>query len=84
MSQDARARAIPASTSFKTATSLAALFIHYRRRAGDEARELADRYSEYCKREMESITSSNPRDSDQDLGVEVHEKISARSIRLVK
>jgi hypothetical protein len=84
MSQDSRARVIPASSSFKTATCLAALFIHYRRRAGEEAKELADRYSEYMKRELDSITNSNPRDADQDQDVQADEKISARTIRLIK
>jgi len=84
MSPDSRARVIPASASFRTATCLAALYIHYRRRAGEESRELADRYSEYTKRELDSITSANPRDADQDLTVRGDEKISARTIRLVK
>ena len=84
MSPDSRARVIPASAAFRSATCLAALYIHYRRRAGDDARELADRYSEYMKRELDSITSSNPRDADQDLTVHSDEKISARTVRLVR
>jgi hypothetical protein len=82
MAPDQRVRVMPASSSFRTATALAAMYMHYRRRGSDEAREVSERYLKDMKRELDSITATNPRDADQDQDIELDEAISAHTTRL--
>lgn len=81
---DLRARVYPGSTEFKTSVALAVLKYHYMRRSGEAARDLYERYSRELDQELDRVTQVTPRDTDQDGVVEADERISMRSVTLVR
>lgn len=79
---DRRARVFPGSSEFATCTALAAMYLHYRRRADDPAQRLADRYRSDMASALEGVVQVTPRDADQDRDIEAEDRMSMRSVRL--
>jgi hypothetical protein len=81
---DQRARVMPGDREFEYAVGLAAWMMYYRRQRGDDAAELYERYKDSLDSEIARVAGTTPRDADQDKSVEIDERISARSIRIIR
>jgi len=79
-----RARVFTGEECFRQATGLAWFMVHYRARRGEDARELYERFRNELDAELGRITTTTPRDADQDGVVEPGDAYSFRSVRLVR
>jgi prepilin-type processing-associated H-X9-DG protein len=79
---DKRARLFVGSQEFRTATALAAMYIHFRRRHNPEAQALCDRYSKDLQSSLDALVGAVPRDTNQDGVIAADEGVSFRSVRL--
>ena len=82
-SPDLRARVFPGSSEFSHATALAMMMFLYGRQHGDEAKEMYDRYKDRLDSEINRVSQTTPRDTDQDSTIELNERISPYGGKLV-
>ena len=80
----ARVRVYTGSDTFREATVLALYKRLYRRRKGEDARELYERYSEALKEAIDHLQGYAPRDTDQDGVIEARERISMKTGRIFR
>jgi hypothetical protein len=79
---DQRARVFTGSMEFRSVTAAAAMYLHYlRRRDASDERET---WLKEIERRLGAVVALVPRDADQDGAIEPDERMSTRSVLLVR
>jgi len=79
---DHRARVFTGTNEFKSTTAAAAMYLHFLRRS--QATEEREVWWRELERRLDSVVSSTPRDANQDGVIGDDERMSMRSVTLVR